>query len=103
MWMINPKKLCRNHLLGEHKEIHQLVGSLNKGKSIKGYLEKGQVEVHSIRKRHKEIVMEMKSRGYAHNSPLPRFKEFKAGKVNISENEKELIKRCENCKERANV
>jgi len=26
MWMLNPKALCRKHLMGEHVEIHMLVG-----------------------------------------------------------------------------
>ena len=96
--MINPRKLCRQHLLGEHKELHQLIGSLNKGKSIKGHLEKGQVEVHNIKKRHKQLVNEMIRRGYKHNSVLPKSKDYKAGKINIFENEKELVKRCKECK-----
>jgi hypothetical protein len=98
MWMINPKYLCRQHLLGEHKELHQLIGSLNKGKSIKGHIDKGQVEVHSIKKRHNQLVAEMKSRGYKHQSPLPKFKSKKLGKIDIINNYKELKKRCKECK-----
>lgn len=98
MWMVNPKYLCRNHLLGEHKELHQLVGSLIKGKSIKGHVERGQIEVHNIKKRHAELVKELKSRGYKHQSPLKKFKSRKEGKINILENYRELEKRCEKCK-----
>ncbi|MDP1728684.1 MAG: pyrimidine dimer DNA glycosylase/endonuclease V [archaeon] len=98
MWMINPKKLCRQHLLGEHKELHQLIGSLKKGKSVKGHIEKGQIEIHNITSRHKELVGEMISRGYNHQSPLKKFKSFKAGNINILKNERELEKRCKNCK-----
>lgn len=97
MWMVNPSKLCRNHLLGEHKELHQLIGSLNKGKSIQGHIDKGQVEIHNIKARHKALVKEMIQRGYKHFSPLPKFKDFKAGKINISLNEKELARRCKDC------
>lgn len=97
MWLVNPRKLCREHLLGEHKELHQLVGSLLKGKSVKGYIEKGQVEIHSIEKRHKELVKEMIARGYKHKSPIKKFKSFRAGKINILENERELERRCKNC------
>jgi len=98
MWLVNPKKMCRNHLLGEHKELHQAVGSMRKKKSLKGHLEKGQIEVHSIISRHKELVKEMKARGYNHKSPLKKFKSIKAGKINKKENLKELARRCENCR-----
>lgn len=98
MWCVNPKKMCRQHLLGEHKELHQLVGSLRKGKSIKGHIKKGQVEIHSIKQRHTQLVEEMKSRGYKHLSSLKKFKQYRAGKVDIKENEKELARRCKNCK-----
>lgn len=97
MWMVDPKKLCRQHLLGEHKELHQLVGSLRKGKSIQGHLDRGHVEVHSIEKRHKALVKEMLARGYTHSSPLKSYRKFKAGNVNILENERELERRCKHC------
>jgi len=102
MWMTNPKYLCRNHLLGEHKELHQLIGSILAKKSIRGHIEKGQVEVHNIRKRHTELVRELKRRGYNHQSPLKPFKSFKAGKINILENYKVLEKRCKECRKRLN-
>ena len=98
MWMINPMKLCRNHLLGEHKELHQLIGSLNKCKSVQGHIDRGQVEIHNIKKRHDQLVNEIERRGYKHLSPRPIFKIYKAGKINISENEKELIQRCKECR-----
>jgi hypothetical protein len=44
----------------------------------------------------------MESRGYNHKSPLKAFSAKKAGKnlgkINIKANEKELSKRCKNCK-----
>ncbi len=98
MWMINPKKLCRNHLLGEHKEVHQVVGSILKNKSIKGHIEKGQVEVHNILKRHEQLSKELNRRGYNHKSPIKEFKFWKAGKIDIKENEKELSRRCKECR-----
>jgi len=98
MWLVNPQKLCRQHLLGEHKELHQLVGSLRKGKSVKGHIDKGQVEIHSIEKRHKELVKEMLRRGYKHQSKLKKFRVFRAGKINILENERELERRCNKCR-----
>jgi hypothetical protein len=35
IWDISPKRLCRNHLLGEHRELHAVWSVLTKGK--KGY------------------------------------------------------------------
>ena len=98
MWNINPKKMCRQHLLGEHLEMHMFLGTLKKKKSIKGYLDKGLVEVHNIKKRHDELVDEMKKRGYNHKSPLKKFKLDKIGNVNIKNNKIELIKRCKECR-----
>lgn len=97
MWKVNPKIMCRNHLLGEHLEMHMFVGCLNKGKNLKGYLDKGLLEVHNLRKRHEELVKEMLNRGFNHQSPLPKFKIKKLGKVNSKKSKKELLRRCKKC------
>ena len=101
MWKIDTEFLCRQHLLGEHNELHKFAGALNKEKNIKGFIEKGLMEVHNIVKRHNELVKEMNFRGYKHNSLLPKFKIFKAGKINVSKNKKDLFKRCDECRRRA--
>lgn len=99
MWMINPAKMCRNHLLGEHKEIHQLVGIINKKKInvLLGHAKLKQIQTKSIIKRHDDLVKEMIKRGYKHNSPLPNFEPLDIGKVNVKENEKDLLTRCKSC------
>ena len=97
MWNIDPKKLCAQHLLGEHVEMHMLVGTLNKGKSVKGFIENKLIEVHNIKSRHDELVQEMNRRGYKHKSPLPEYDSYFAGKVDKKESEKELKKRCDKC------
>jgi hypothetical protein len=99
MWKINPELMCNQHLLGEHVECHMFAGTLNKCKSISGYLKKGLVEVHNIRKRHDQLVIEMKKRRFLHNSPLPEFKCKKAGKVDSKANLVELAKRCRACRD----
>ena len=99
MWGVDPKKMCTKHLLGEHVELHMMLGSLKKGKSLKGHIEKGQVEVHNIRKRHGQLVKEMLARGFRHSSPLPKdVRLFRAGRLKIIENEKELARRCKDCR-----
>ena len=109
MWMVNPKKLCMNHLNGEHRELHALVGMINKGTSLKGYIDGGLIEVHSIRQRHNELASELLRRELIrnpnpttkpfHKSPLPFFTYRKEGSIDIDDNIEELIKRCSKCKE----
>ena len=38
MWMLPTAGMCRKHLLGEHVELHMLLGSLRRGKNIEGFL-----------------------------------------------------------------
>lgn len=104
MWMIDPKIMCRQHLLGEHNELHAAVGCLNsKGRGkiwINSLIKSGYIEIHKIKKRHKELVKEMKRRDYSHNSPLPEFDESHRGKINIEKSLSDLLERCEKCKRR---
>jgi len=97
MWMVDPKEMCRKHLLGEHVECHMFVGTLLKNKKVDGYVKKGLLEIHNLSNRHNELMFEMKRRGYKHNSLLPKFKKSKVGKINIEENILELKKRCKDC------
>ena len=99
MWMVDPKYLCKKHLLGEHVECHMFVGTILKNKSLKGYKKNKLVEVHNLKKRHNQLVEEMIRRGMNHQSPLKEFEEFEYGEVDKIENLKELTKRCSRCKE----
>ena len=98
MWMVDPRKMCDQHLLGEHVELHMLVGSLRRKKTLTGFLEGGLVELHNIRSRHAELVVEMKNRGFRHASPLPAFRARTAGRVDPKHNLKELARRCDACR-----
>ena len=98
MWMVDPSLMCRRHLLGEHVEIHMLVGTLLRNKSIAGFVENNLIEVHSIRARHSELVREMDRRGMTHRSPLPKFRSRKLGKVDPRTNLAELARRCKDCR-----
>lgn len=33
IWDLSPKRLCRNHLLGEHRELHAIWAGGKKGYS----------------------------------------------------------------------
>jgi len=73
IWDISPDRLCRNHLLGEHQELHALWSILTKNK--KGYCHhpetirwKGKLKALYIR--HEKLVEEMQKRGYNHKTAL---------------------------------
>ena len=82
VWDLPPKILCRNHLLGEHREIHAIWSILTENK--KGYSNHPETlrwrgKLKALYKRHAEVVSEMQRRGYSHNSPLDR--KFATGKA----------------------
>jgi hypothetical protein len=105
MWMVNPKIMCRQHLLGEHVEHHMFVGSINKETSMKGYLSDNLLEPASLFARHEALATEMESRGYDHRSPLPKVEipfrlEDAFVKIDKSASLKELLRRCPECRAR---
>ena len=75
IWDIPPNKLCRNHLLGEHRELHAIWSILVNDK--KGYANHPETlrwknKLKALYFRHEIIVKEMKKRGYNHKSPLDK-------------------------------
>lgn len=64
MWCLNPKILCRQHLLGEYREIFTLIGCLKRQISLDGYFRNNCLEPTSIVSRYNELSMEMLDRGY---------------------------------------
>ena len=81
VWDISPRKLCRNHLLGEHRELHAIWSILINNK--KGYSKHPETlrwkgKLKALYRRHDELVEEMERRNYNHSSPLN--KRFARGK-----------------------
>ncbi len=75
IWDIYPKKLCRNHLLGEHRELHAIWSVIVNGK--KGYAHHPETlrwkgKLKALYGRHEALVVEMRNRGYQHRSPLAK-------------------------------
>lgn len=73
IWDLPPHILCRQHLLGEHRELHAIWTVLTKGK--KGYSLHPETlrwkgKLKALYKRHQILVKEMAARGYNHQSPL---------------------------------
>lgn len=74
IWCVPVSELDRQHLLGEHAELHCIVGALaGKYKAYQNHPEtrRFQGRIDELYFRHAEQVMEMAKRGYKHNSPLP--------------------------------
>ncbi len=107
MWMMNPRLMCRKHLLGEHNELHKFVPYFKKKYKIDKRISPiVQIELSSYEKRHAQLANEMRRRGYSHKSPLkvPDFsylpkKQFLA-KVDKKQSIYELKRRCAECRKR---
>lgn len=98
MWNVPTNIMCRRHLLGEHLETHMFLGSIKKGINLSGYIRNHLVEVHNLKNRHDELVLEMKNRGYKHNSPMEDYPFWVEGKINPTESLNLLLSRCSECK-----
>ena len=75
VWDIAPRRLCRNHLLGEHRELHAIWSVIVNGK--KGYAHHPETlrwkgKLKALYGRHEALVVEMSDRGYQHRSPLAK-------------------------------
>jgi len=108
--MVDPRILCRQHLCGEHYEIHALMGCLRRGHSVDGYLVNNLLEPSSLFARHEALKEEMLSRGYNHQShldsdecercikylsPLRKIKTIHVGMALA-----DLLNRCQECQAR---
>jgi hypothetical protein len=77
VWDIEPKHLCRKHLLGEHRELHGLWNILTRHKGKGGYSRHPETlrwvgKQKALYTRHEALVKEFVRRGYAHHSPLDK-------------------------------
>jgi hypothetical protein len=106
MWMVDVKKMCDKHLLGEHVECHMIVGSIEKSKNLEGFFINNCIEPLSIKKRHDEIANEMTNRGFNHksfiikNPNIEYLKERKTYIINKDDSFKMLYDRCDKCRSR---
>lgn len=100
IWDISVENLCKNHLVGEHRELHAIWSIILNNK--KGYAHHPETlrwkgKLHALYLRHELLVKEMKNRGYCHNSPLD--KTFATGEkiqteyVDTLERQKQLLKK----------
>ena len=73
IWDLEPDLLCRNHLLGEHRELHAIWSILTNGKS--GYARHPETlrwegKLKALYLRHEALVTEMTNRKHNHANPL---------------------------------
>lgn len=73
---IAPERLCRQHLLGEHRELHAIWTIITEDRD--GYSNHPEVKrwrdsqaLAALEVRHDALVAAMRKRGYQHHSPLP--------------------------------
>jgi hypothetical protein len=96
--------MCRNHLLGEHREIHTLISSLIRKRKLDGYIRNNCLELKSIKQRHELLVKEMQRRNYKHKSELDKFdlsyleEKIINYMVDRRSSLEDLVTRCPNCK-----
>jgi hypothetical protein len=74
IWDLAPEQLCRQHLLGEHRELHALWVILTRDK--KGFARHPETarwrgKLAALYRRHEALAAEMANRGYRHATPLP--------------------------------
>lgn len=98
-WNIDPTLMCRKHLLGEHVEMHMAKGSIEKNKSLNGFIKNGLLNVGTIKLRHDILADEIKRRGYNHMSIMLTFNEgHPTFVVDNAKNKLELCNRCPDCR-----
>ena len=103
IWDIHPSKLCMQHLLGEHRELHAIWSILQNNK--KGYSKHPETlrwagKTKALYERHEKLVKEMLKRGYCHCSPLDKKKArglCKQDKLINTRNEQLQILKDKNC------
>lgn len=100
MWMVDPRIMCTQHLLGEHVELHMFVGHIRLGRAMGNFVNYNLVETKSIQPRHEALVKEMKNRGFDHKSPMVYTDRLALGHVPPKSSLLELLKRCETCSKR---
>lgn len=107
MWMTNPRIMCRQHLIGEYRELFTFVGSIKKQISLDGYFKNNLVEPKSLISRYKQLKEEMLFRKYEpkakfifNDNMLNYLDNKKFIMINKSKAKKDLLSRCEECNRR---
>lgn len=103
MWMIDPTLLCKQHILGEHHEIHKHRYSFEHEHSFEGYLrDTVTVEPLAMKERHDQLVDYLDNHDSPYSMPdlsyMPEW--HRQAEVDQLESIVTLIIRCEDCREK---
>jgi hypothetical protein len=104
MWTLAPYGMCRRHLLGEHVELHMVVGAWEHGRwgSVLGLADKGYLDTSLLAARHELIAEEITRRGWQHHSPLIIPEDLmECGHLDVLQSNRDLLDRCPLCRSRA--
>lgn len=73
IWDISVGRLCNQHLLGEHNELHCIFNTIVKGRKAWSHhpeTKRWIGKLGALYLRHEEQIKEMVKRGIVHRSPL---------------------------------
>ena len=72
IWDLPPSLLCRQHLLGEHRELHsrRILTEDRHGYAQHPETRRWRGKLAALYERHEALTEEMARRGYRHASPL---------------------------------
>ena len=104
MFMVPPSQMCQQHILGEHKELHMIAGSLKRAidgddrhrATLEGQADAGNIDVRQLASRHRTLE------AYGNwDSPLPSFNiqeaSFANGHIDTRRSRRDLRSRCSDC------
>ncbi len=75
IWDLPPRYLCRQHLLGEHRELHaiwSIITQHRKGYARHPETQRWRGKLLALYRRHTALVAEMERRGYHHHTDLDK-------------------------------
>ncbi len=107
MWMVDPRIMCRQHLIGEYRELFTITGILKKKIKIDGYIRNNLIELSSLQSRYQELKEEMLNRSYKPVKPFLIPEDLSYLEKSILEYKidrppalADLLNRCSVCRER---
>ena len=108
--MANPKIMCKQHLIGEYRELFTFLGTMRKQKKIDGYIRNNLLEPLSLEKRYNELREEMLNRNYKPKKEflfdIKLLEYLKEDIINFKINKENalnaLLCRCSICREKYN-